>query len=99
MRPRLPGRRRQRRGPPKNHTAIGQVFNVMLLFQLASVAEARYAPRYAGAGTVSLREIRRYQKSTELLLRKLPFARLVRELAQTYKVLRWDAAFVVTAAR
>ena len=33
-------------------------------------------------GTVALREIRRYQKSTELLIRKLPFQRLVRELAQ-----------------
>jgi hypothetical protein len=28
-------------------------------------------------GTVALREIRRYQKSTDLLLRKLPFMRLV----------------------
>lgn len=31
-------------------------------------------------GTVALREIRKYQKSTELLLRKLPFQRLVREI-------------------
>ena len=31
-------------------------------------------------GTVALREIRRYQKSTELLIRKLPFQRLVREI-------------------
>ncbi len=36
-------------------------------------------------GTVSLREIRRYQKSTELLIRKLPFQRLVREIAQNFK--------------
>eukprot|EP00877_Chromochloris_zofingiensis_P005754 jgi/Chrzof1/1517/Cz10g10220.t1 len=36
----------------------------------------RYRP-----GTVALREIRKYQKSTELLIRKLPFARLVREIA------------------
>jgi len=36
----------------------------------------RYRP-----GTVALREIRRYQKSTDLLLRKLPFARVVREIA------------------
>ena len=36
-------------------------------------------------GTVALREIRRYQKSTELLIRKLPFQRLVREVAQAYK--------------
>ncbi len=39
----------------------------------------RYRP-----GTVALREIRRYQKSTELLLRKLPFQRLVREIAQDF---------------
>ena len=42
-------------------------------------------PHRYRAGTVALREIRRYQKSTELLLRKAPFMRLVRELAQTYK--------------
>ena len=40
----------------------------------------RYRP-----GTVALREIRRYQKSTELLIRKLPFQRLVREIAQEFK--------------
>ena len=34
-------------------------------------------------GTVALREIRRYQKSFELLIPKLPFARLVREVTQT----------------
>lgn len=32
------------------------------------------------------REIRKYQKSTELLIRKLPFQRLVREIAQEFKV-------------
>ncbi|KAJ4478222.1 histone H3 [Lentinula aciculospora] len=37
----------------------------------------RYRP-----GTVALREIRKYQKSTDLLLRKLPFSRLIREIAQ-----------------
>ena len=36
-------------------------------------------------GTVALREIRKYQKSTELLIRKLPFQRLVREVAQEFK--------------
>jgi len=40
----------------------------------------RYLP-----GTVALREIRRYQKSTKLLIRKLPFQRLVREIAQDFK--------------
>ena len=36
-------------------------------------------------GTVALREIRKFQKSTELLIRKLPFQRLVREIATEYK--------------
>ena len=40
----------------------------------------RYRP-----GTMALREIRHYQKSTELLIRKLPFNRLVREIAQDFK--------------
>jgi histone H3 len=38
-------------------------------------------PRRYRPGTVALREIRRYQKSGDLLIRKLPFRRLVRELA------------------
>ena len=49
----------------------------------------RYRP-----GTVALREIRRYQKSTELLIRKLPFQRLVREIAQEHKA---DLRFQSTA--
>ena len=40
----------------------------------------RYRP-----GTVALREIKRYQKSTELLIRKLPFQRLVRTIANEKK--------------
>jgi len=40
----------------------------------------RYRP-----GTVALREIRRYQKSTDLLIRKLPFERLVREITEDFK--------------
>ena len=44
-------------------------------------------------GTVALREIRRYQRSTELLIRKLPFRRLVREIAQDFKTdLRFQEA-------
>ena len=40
----------------------------------------RYRP-----GTVALREIRKYQKSTELLIRKRPFQRLVKEIATDFK--------------
>ena len=39
----------------------------------------RKKPRFR-PGTVALREIRRYQKSTDLLMRKAPFARLVRQI-------------------
>ena len=39
----------------------------------------RYRP-----GTVALRDIRHYQKSTELLIRRLPFERFVREIAQNW---------------
>ena len=47
-------------------------------------------------GTVALREIRRYQKSTELLIRKLPFQRLVREIAQEFKTdLRFQGSAVL----
>ena len=46
-------------------------------------------------GTVALREIRRYQKSTELLIRKLPFQRLVREIAQDFKTdLRFQSSAI-----
>ena len=39
----------------------------------------RYRP-----GTVALREIRKYQRSTDLLIAKLPFARVVREVADEF---------------
>lgn len=47
-------------------------------------------------GTVALREIRRYQRSTDLLLLKLPFSRLVREIGLSLlpvdgESLRWQS--------
>jgi histone H3 len=42
-------------------------------------------PRRYRPGTVALREIRKYQKSTKLLIRQAPFQRLVREIAQDLK--------------
>ena len=42
-------------------------------------------PRRYRPGTVALRQIRKYQKSTDLLIRKLPFQRLVREVALNIK--------------
>lgn len=62
--------------------------------QLPTKAARKSAPATGGIkksrryrpGTIALREIRRYQKSTELLLRKMPFQRLVREIAQDLMV-------------
>eukprot|EP00898_Chlorokybus_atmophyticus_P001465 jgi/Chlat1/2319/Chrsp17S00173 len=51
----------------------------------------RYRP-----GTIALKEIRRYQKTTELLIRKLAFQRLVREINQDFKSeLRWQSHAVL----
>ena len=61
--------------------------------QLATKAARKSAPATGGVkkphryrpGTVALREIRRYQKSTDLLIRKLPFQRLARKIAPDFK--------------
>ncbi len=70
--------------------------------QLATKAARKSAPTAGGVkkphryrpGTVALREIRKYQKSTDLLIRKAPFQRLVREIAQDFKT---DLRFQSTA--
>jgi histone H3 len=71
---------------------------------LATKAAKKSAPAVGGVkkphrfrpGTVALREIRKYQKSTELLVRKLPFQRLVREIAQEFKTdLRFQSSAVL----
>ena len=81
--------------------------------QLATKAARKSAPATGGVkkphryrpGTVALREIRKYQKSTDLLLRKLPFARLVREIANDFVTsyehgeygsgLRWQSSAIL----
>ena len=66
-----------------------------LLLLLTSPYTALQPHRYR-PGTVALREIRKYQKSTELLIRKLPFQRLVREIAQDFKTdLRFQSSAVL----
>jgi len=72
--------------------------------QLASKAARKATPSTGGVkkahryrpGTVALREIRRYQKGTDLLLKKAPFQRLVREVAQDFKTdLRFQSSAVM----
>ncbi|XP_048191514.1 histone H3.3A-like [Perognathus longimembris pacificus] len=71
--------------------------------QLATKAAPKSAPSTGGVkksnryrpGTVALREIRSFQKFTELLIRKLPFQRLLREIAQDFKTdLRFPSAAI-----
>ena len=70
--------------------------------QLATKAARKSAPASGGVkkthryrpGTVALREIRKYQRSTDLVIRKMPFQRLVREIAQEF---RTDLRFQSTA--
>ena len=46
-------------------------------------------------GTVALREVRKLQKSTDSLIAKAPFSRLVREVAESHKAgLRFQASAV-----
>ena len=52
----------------------------------------RFRPRM-----VALQEIRRYQKSMELLIRKLPFQRLIREIIFKHKQDYWQAPAAAAA--
>ena len=58
---------------------------IVLSIHWRTVSGGVKKPHRFRPGTVALREIRRYQNSTELLIRKLPF-RLVCEIAQDFKV-------------
>ena len=70
--------------------------------QLATKAARKSAPSTGGVkmprrfrpGTVALREIRHYQKTTDVLIPKRNFSRLVREITQEYKS---DARFTSVA--
>ncbi|KAI1722055.1 core histone h2A/H2B/H3/H4 domain-containing protein [Ditylenchus destructor] len=102
---------RQAEGAPHTSNKLNSLL-VSRLFPLSSFdrrerarsAARKSAPATGGVkkphryrpGTVALREIRRYQKSTELLIRKLPFQRLVREIAQDFKTdLRFQSSAVL----
>jgi histone H3 len=76
------------KAPRKNAAGVGADAKKKKNVEVAASAgegAAERKPHRWRPGTVALREIRRYQKSTELLLRKLPFQRLVREVAQRTK--------------
>jgi histone H3 len=77
---------------PKKALAMKVAFGLPVM----SVAGVKKKPYRYRPGTVAIREIRKFQKSTELLIRKMPFQRLVREISQGYKAeLRFQSAAVL----
>ena len=84
----------------KQPTALGYVVLEWTEAQKCKCHEARLAGRLVRAkkfrpGIAALKEIRHFQKGTALLIRKLPFQRLVREIARDFKTdLRFQQAAI-----
>ena len=65
--------------------------------QMRAGQKKRKAQRYR-PGTVALREIRRYQKTSELLIQQMPFQRLVKEIAQVHNpYLRFQSGAILAS--
>ena len=83
---------------PKERTELGHRVLDWTAEQKRKIHEARMQgrrikPHRYRAGTVALKDIRHYQGSTALLIRKLPFQRVVREITQDIKTgLRFQSA-------
>ena len=70
---------------------------ISLITRAEGAAGERTTSLWLRGGEAALKEIRKYQRSTDLLLRKLPFARLVRQVQQGLAPhdFRWQAAALV----
>ena len=85
----------------KERTLLGHRVLDWTLEQKRKIHEARMQgrlvkPHRYRAGTAALKDIRHFQKTTALLIRRLPFQRLVREIAQDYKTdLRFQSAAIL----
>ena len=86
---------------PKERTLLGHHVLDWTEEQKRKIHEARMQGRQVKthryrAGTVALQDIRHFQKTSALLIRKLPFQRLVREIAQDFKTdLRFQSAAIL----
>ena len=79
---------------PKERTQLGYCTLDWTRAQLEKIHHSRLKgrqvkPHRYQAGTAALHDIRHFQKGTALLIRKLPFQRLVREIAQDFKTDLW----------
>ena len=86
---------------PKERTMLGHCVLDWTDEQKRKIHEARMQgrqvkPHQYRAGTAALQDIRHFQKTTALLIQKLPFQRLVREIAQDFKTdLRFQSAAIL----
>ena len=86
---------------PKERTQLGYCTLDWTRAQLEKMHQVRLKgrqvkPHRYRAGTVVLRDIRHFQKGTALLIHKLPFQRLVREITQDFKTdLRFQSAAIL----
>ena len=86
---------------PKERTMLGHRVLDWTEEQKRKIHEARMQgrqvkPHQYRAGTLALQDIRHFQKTSALLIRKLPFQRLVREIAQDFKTdLRFQSAAIL----
>ena len=86
---------------PKERTQLGFRTLDWTRVQLEKMHQVRLKgrqvkPHRYRAGTVVLHDIRHFQKSTALLIRRLPFQRLVREIAQDFKTdLRFQSVAIL----
>ena len=86
---------------PKERTELGHRILDWTDEQKREIHKARMQgrlikPHRYRAGTTALKDIRHFQGSTALLIRKLPFQRLVREIAQDFKTdLRFQSAAIL----
>ncbi|CAK9786170.1 histone-fold-containing protein [Cutaneotrichosporon oleaginosum] len=86
-------------GPRKVKQTASRSTGGKAIQRLPQVAQPKRPHRYR-PGTVALREIRKYQKTSDLLLQKLPFSRVVREIAVNMTSaglgeLRWQSSAIL----
>ena len=85
----------------KERTMLGHQVLDWMDEQKRKIHEARMQgrqvkPHRYQAGTAALQDICHFQKTTALLIRKLPFQRLVREIAKDFKTdLRFQSAAIL----
>lgn len=85
-----------KKNPFKGHIKTGKTVGKKRLAPGDGSSKGKKKPHRFRPGTVAMREIRKYQRSSDLLIRKLPFQRLVREIATDFqKDLRFQSTAIL----